>query len=135
MEPALHPDLEPIAFLLGSWRGEGDGEYPTVEAFRYGEQVEFGHVGKPYLFYRQRTWALDDGRPLHAEVGYLRSVGDGRLELVLAHPTGVVELALGAVADRTIELASTWVRSAPTAKEVTALERSIRLDEDGALRY
>ncbi len=135
MESALHPDLEPIAFLLGSWSGEGDGEYPTVEPFRYGEEVEFGHTGKPFLSYRQRTWALDDGRPLHAEVGYLRSSGNGRLELVLAHPTGVVELAVGSVTDRRIELASAFVRSAPSAKEVTAIERSMRLDDDGVLRY
>jgi hypothetical protein len=135
MELALHPDLEPIAFLLGRWHGEGDGEYPTIEPVRYREEVELDHVGKPFLSYRQRTWALDDGRPLHAEVGYLRAAGNGRLELVLAHPTGVVELAVGSVTGRRIELASTFVMSTPTAKEVTALERTVRLDDDGVLRY
>jgi hypothetical protein len=34
-EPPLHLEVEPIAFLLGTWRGEGKGEYPTIEPFAY----------------------------------------------------------------------------------------------------
>jgi hypothetical protein len=65
----LHADALTIAFLSGTWRGEGKGEYPTIQPFAYGEEVRLWHVGKPFLAFTQRTWSLDDERPLHAEMG------------------------------------------------------------------
>lgn len=129
MAPSLHPDLAPLAFLLGTWEGEGRGEYPTIEPFDYTETATFGHVGKPFLAYSQRT-VRDDGTPSHAEAGYWRALGDGRIELVLAHPTGIAELALGVVHGTSVELRSTVVARTPTAKEVVALERSVTVDGD-----
>jgi hypothetical protein len=122
-EPALHPDVTPLAFLLGIWVGEGQGVYPTIETFGYGEEIRFWHVGKPWLGYAQRTWALDDGRPLHGELGYWRPQKGGQVELVLAHPNGLTEIDEGTVGGTTIELTSTTVKRTSTAKEVTALVR------------
>jgi hypothetical protein len=130
----LHPDVAALAPLLGTWAGAGAGEYPTIEPFTYTEEVTFGHIGKPFLAYGQRTRATDDGRPLHAEVGYLRAPGPGRVELVLAHPTGVTEIAEGSL-DATdgvlrIEVSTTSVGLTASAKEVTALRRSFRVEGD-----
>ena len=130
----LHADLAPIEFLLGTWRGEGVGGYPTMESFRYGEEVTFRHNGKPFLAYAQRTWALDDGRPLHAEAGYWRPQPDHRIEVVMAHPTGVVEIYYGTVAFHRIDLATDLVARTTSAKEVTALKRLYGL-VDGRLMY
>lgn len=135
---ALHPDVEPIAFLLGTWRGEGKGEYPTITAFRYGEEVRFWHVGKPFLAYTQRTWAVspeDDQRPLHAEAGYWRPRPEGRLEVVLAHPTGIAEIQEGTVADGRIDLRATSLARTSSAKAVTAMTRRFELDGPDVLRY
>jgi hypothetical protein len=130
MEPALHPEAEPIAFLLGSWAGEGHGEYPTIQPFDYGEEVRFWHVGKPFLAYSQRTWALDDGRPLHGEMGYWRAKPEGRIEIVLAHPTGIVEVQEGLLdsGSGVIDVATSTVALTATAKEVTRLERTFTVD-------
>jgi hypothetical protein len=132
--PPLHPDVASLAALLGTWRGEGEGHYPTISPFRYGEQVRFWHVGKPFLAYEQRTWAADDQRPLHSESGFWRAGPRGHVEVVLAHPTGIVEVLEGTIQDGRIDLASGAVVGTSSAKSVTALERHLELGDD-VLRY
>ena len=130
----LHPGIAVLAPLLGTWAGQGAGEYPTIEPFGYVEEVMFGHTGKPFLAYGQRTTASDDGRPLHAETGYVRVPSPGRVEWVLAHPTGITEIQEGtlSVSGTTIEmeLTATTIGRTASAKDVTALSRSIRVDGD-----
>jgi hypothetical protein len=130
----LHPGIAVLAPLLGTWAGRGAGEYPTIEPFGYVEEVTFGHAGKPFLTYRQRTTAGDDGRPLHAETGYVRVPSPGRVEWVLAHPTGITEIQEGtlSVSGTTVEmeLTATTIGRTTSAKDVTALSRSIRVGGD-----
>lgn len=129
--PELHPDLAVLVPLLGLWAGEGTGEYPTMESFTYTEEITFGHTGKPFLTYGQRTRAVDDGRPLHAETGYLRAVSPGRVEWVLAHPTGITEVQEGSAAvdgdTLRIDLLSTAIGRTASAKDVTDVRRSIHV--------
>ncbi len=130
----MHPDIKDLAPLLGTWTGRGAGTYPTIEPFDYLEDVVFTHVGKPFLVYGQTTRGIADGLPMHAETGYLRVPQPGRVELVLAHPSGVTEIEVGTYAisgDRiSLELSTTAIGLAPTAKQVTALSRSLRVDGD-----
>ena len=107
--PEPHPDLAPLRFLLGRWEGAGVGGYPTIESFHFGQEINFSHNGKPFLIYTSRSWLLDDegvpGRPLGMETGFWRPQPEGKVEVLLAHPTGITEIYLGEVTGTKIEMA------------------------------
>lgn len=128
----LHPALAPIAALVGSWRGPGKGEYPTIEPFEYVEELTFTDVGKPLLAYAQRTWS-PAGAPMHIETGYLRVPTEGAVEFILAQPTGQTELAEGSLTTTTdgftADLRSRVLNSA-TAKQVESTQRRLHLAGD-----
>jgi len=125
--PELHPTLVPLQFLIGRWEGAGVVGYPTMSSAHFGQELSFGHNGKPYLIYSSRTWLLDQdgriGRPLALETGFWRPQPDGALEVVLAHSTGITEIYLGAVTGTRIDMATDAVARTSTAKEVTAGRR------------
>lgn len=128
----LHPGLAAVASLIGTWRGEGAGQYPTIDSFQYTEELTFTDVGKPFLHYIQRTWS-SDGAPMHTETGYLRVAEGAAVEFMLAQPTGQTELAEGAlmatVDGFTCTLQAQMVNST-SAKQVDATERRLELAGD-----
>lgn len=101
----MPPGLEDLAFLAGTWRGSGEGHYPTMSPFRFDEEVRFWHVGAPILQYAQWAWSPVDGEPLHLETGVWRPVGDGRVAVTVSLPR-VAEVSEGLVDGRTVELRS-----------------------------
>jgi hypothetical protein len=125
---------EALAFLFGEWSGRGHGDYPTIEPFDYDETITFIRTGKPFLAYAQRTWACDDGRPLHSETGYWRAPRPDWAEAVVAHPTGIVEVQEGPLVGTTLSLRSVTVARTGSAKEVFEVERNLAVDGD-VLRY
>ena len=134
--PEEHPAIAPLSFLLGRWEGAGVGGYPTIESFQFGQEITFGHNGKPFLSYVSRTWLLDadgrPGRPLATETGFWRPQPEGRLEVMLAHPTGIVEIYLGEVTGTKIEMATDLVATTASAKDVRAGRRLYGLVGAGA---
>jgi len=135
--PDLHPSLGPVAHLVGTWEGPGEGSYPTIEPFTYVERLTFGHVGKPFLTCAQRSWDPATKAPMHAETGYLRVTEPSAagappgIELVVAQPTGVIEVLVGTLVDGVVLLRTTEVGLTPTAKSVTVVEREIGVGSDG----
>ncbi|MEP7059940.1 MAG: FABP family protein [Actinomycetota bacterium] len=127
----IHNDLEPLAALIGRWEGRGRGSYPTTDPFTYAEEMVFESVGEPYLLYSARSWAPDDQTPIHFERGFFfPGTGPGRVELALAHPLGVTEIAAGTVSGGTIELTSTVIGRTPSGSPVTGLDRRYQVEGD-----
>jgi hypothetical protein len=62
-------------------------------------------------------------RALAQETGYWRPEADGSLELLLAHPTGFVEIWVGQADGAKIELRTDAVARTSTAKDYTAGHR------------
>ena len=122
----LPAPLVPLAWLVGRWEGAGVVGYPTMESVNFGQEVEFRHDGRPFLHYRSQAFLLDDEgnqvRPLASETGFWRPKETG-LEVLLAHPTGYVEIYLGKVDGARIDLATDVVARTETAKEYTAATR------------
>jgi len=124
-----------LARLVGTFVGEGEGDFPTVAPFRYREELVFTALGGPVIAYRQRTSDPASGRPMHAEDGFLRPAAPGHVELLLAHSFGLTEVQEGTIeedADAVLRLflASTVIGVAGTAKPVDAVRRHLVLAGD-----
>ena len=137
--PQLHPALEHLSFLVGEWQGLGVMGYPGVTESRYEQEMSFSHDGRPFLAYISKTWLLDDEgkrvRPSGTETGFWRPGASPRdVELLLTHPTGIVEISVGEVVFHKIELVTDLLARTETAKDVTALKRLYGL-VDGDLAY
>lgn len=134
----LHPDCGPLAWLLGTWQGNGHGDYPTIEKFQYGQELIFAHDGRPFFHYFARSWIVDENgeklRDAALETGFLRARPEGKVELVLAHHSGVSEIWYGRAEGGKLELATAGVAFTESAKEVTAGHR-IYGNVEGDLLY
>lgn len=125
----MHKAVEPLAFLLGKWLGRGKGNYPTVDSFTYTEELNFWHVGNPWIGYSQQTWS-PEGSAMHAETGYFRPKRDNKVEIVIAHALGVTEIQEGTFDGTRIEVTSTSLSSTTTADKIRQLARTFDVDGD-----
>jgi hypothetical protein len=137
----LHPQCEPLAPLVGVWRGEGLAQYPSLLGeFPYGQQITFAHDGSPFLVYEARAWLLSASgevlRPAAREVGWWRMTEDETIELVLAHTFGICEIYYGGpTSESSWELGTDTVLRTDTARETTAAARLYGILDDGQLAY
>lgn len=140
MNEAVYPSLEPIGFLLGTWRGKGEGTWPSSGDFTYEEEMTFelGGGGDEFGFitYSERAWnpAPDGGgETLHAERGFWM-LEDGLLTVALAHPIAVTEISEGSVSAGVIELEAKRLVHGTNGLPVTAYRRRY-VFASGAMTY
>lgn len=63
----LAPEVYPLAWLVGRWRGPGVVGYPGIEETTFEQEVVFDHDGGPYLSYTSTIRLVvppDDGAQL-----------------------------------------------------------------------
>jgi len=144
----LAPELYPLAWLVGRWSGEGVLGYPGVEETSFTQEIEIDHDGGLYLSYRSvirlvvapdDVSALDgeqDAPVWSTESGYwrippTRPEGMGSelfpVELLLADPSGHVDVYVGATGNGRIDLVSDLIARTETGAEVTAGKRLLGL--------
>lgn len=127
LDPNLPPALAPLAWLIGEWEGAGVVGYPTIESAHFGQEISVTHDGRPFLEWQSRTWLLDEQgnkvRPLARELGFWRPLENNEVELLLTHPTGIVEMYHGTTSPAKIELRTDSVVRSPHAKEYNAAAR------------
>jgi hypothetical protein len=126
--------LRPLAWLIGRWEGAGVVGYPTIEEANFGQEIEVTHDGRGFLKWESRAWILDKetgerARPAAVESGFWRPLEGGEVELLLVHPTGILELYYGAMEPAKIQLKTDGVLRAPGAKEYNAATRMYGLVE------
>ncbi|KAL0407154.1 UNVERIFIED_CONTAM: UPF0678 fatty acid-binding protein-like protein [Sesamum latifolium] len=81
-QAAVHSAVQPLSYLLGTWRGQGEGSFPTISPFKYSES--FSSLTLP-----------TSGEPMHSESGFWRPKLDGTIEVVIAQSTALVEVQKG----------------------------------------
>ncbi len=55
----LAPEVYPLAWLVGSWRGYGVLAYPGIPEQPFVHEMTFDHDGGPYLRCTSTLWAVD----------------------------------------------------------------------------
>ncbi len=123
----LHPDCGPVAWMLGTWQGNGHGDYPTIEKYEFGQELIFTHDGRPFFHYFSRSWVVDAAgekvREDALETGFLRCKPGGAVELVLTHESGYAEIYYGEAGGGKLDLTTDAVARTETADEYTAGKR------------
>lgn len=136
----LAPEVYPLAWLVGRWRGTGAVSYPSIPETRTVQEVLVDHDGGPYLRWTATTSVVDgDGeRVWGTESGFWRvppdrpdDLPEGRhpVELLLVDPAGHLTLYAGVTGNGRIDLASDLIARTPDAAEVGAATRLLGLVE------
>lgn len=144
----LAPEVYPLAWLVGRWRGRGVIDHPATGTRSFVQDLEFSHDGGPYLAYHSTVRVVADvdqnglpadsgeepeGTVWSTESGFWRvavgsqdvQVGPDQqpLEVLIADPSGFVTVYLGAVGNGRVDLVSDLVARTSTGAEVTAATR------------
>jgi len=121
-----------LAAFVGTWRGEGQGTFPTMAPFTYEEEIRFEDLGGDVAYF-QRAWDPASGTVLHTEAGIWRVIEiDPEIHVLVAtfaQPRRT-EVAQGPISGGHTVLVSTNTAAVRGAKRVTTSQRTYRVNGD-----
>lgn len=135
----LAPEIYPLAWLVGTWRGSGVIDHPAIGRKDFTQELTFDHDGGPYLRFESTLRVVDvsddgvsDGDVWSTETGYWRVSTDRPdgleedrhpLEVVVADASGRMTMYVGAVGKGRVDLASDAMARTATSADVRASKR------------
>ncbi len=134
----LAPEVYPLAWLVGAWRGTGEVGYPGVPRAEVVADVVVEHDGGPYLAWTSTLRLAGEDHVWSTERGFWRVPPDRPedlpadrypVELLLVDPAGHLTLYAGVAGSGRIDLASDLVARTPDAAELSAASRLYGLVE------
>ena len=88
--------IKKLSVLHGSWKGKGEGKFPTIDSFKYEEHLHFEvNLAYPLIHYEQKTILLSTQEPSHWESGFIRVLDEGIIEISNSQESGRVEVLQG----------------------------------------
>lgn len=138
--PDLHPGLLALLPLVGVWEGEGEADTEDRGQHRFGQQTVVSHDGGNYLSWSSRAWTYDAGGAVddtaYRESGFWRISEDDKLEFLVAHASGVIEMYYGApISQSAWEMATDVVLASPTGPKRGGAKRIYGIVEGGDLGW
>lgn len=122
---------EVLRRLAGSWKGVGSADFPSIGHYDYSEELRLEwDSARSGLVYDQRA-VLADGSPSHRELGFIRLMDDGQVQLTNSQNNGRCEALRGELTvsptQIIMQLASVEFANDP---RMLASTRTLRLEGD-----
>lgn len=115
----LHPDLNPLMWLVGNWHG--NGRFADDKPFE--QDIVFHHDGREFLHYASQSWLTNDSGertgPGEIETGFLFIRPSGGIELLISTHEGFGQALDGEMNGPRLTLATKWQARPETSAEYT----------------
>lgn len=94
--------MKPLTWLIGEWKGTGNGGFPTMDPFDYDNHIRVSFLEEafnqdPLIHFEEIVWIKENGvrKFKHWETGFFKPTEDNRIQFYVSHNTGRIEVTYG----------------------------------------